>query len=85
MPRNSDSLFLVQQKDDEDLRDFVARFNAIAMEVPNLNEQVALSAMKKGLKASRFTFSLDKKTPKTYAELLTRAQKYALAEEQAAG
>ena len=53
------------------------------MEVPNLNEQVALSAMKKGLRASRFTFFVDKKSPKTYAELLTRAQKYVSMEEQA--
>ena len=54
------------------------------MEVPNPNEQVALSAIKKGLRTSRFTFFLDKKSPKTYAELLTRAQKYASVEEQAA-
>jgi len=49
-------------------------------EIPNLNKYVAMSAMKKGLWSSRFTFSLDKKFFTNYSKLLARAQKYAQAE-----
>jgi len=54
------------------------------LEIPDLNEHVAMPALKKGLRTSRLTFSLDKKFSKSYAELLSRAQKYADTEEQAA-
>ena len=83
-PRNTDTLFLLHQNEGESLRDYISRFNAATLEIPDLNEHVAMSALKKGLRTSRLTFSLDKKFPKSYAELLSRAQKYAAAEEQAA-
>ena len=54
------------------------------MEIPNLNEHMAMSALKMGLKPSKLTFSIDKSSPKDYAALLGKAHKYALAEEQAA-
>ena len=44
---------------------------------------MAISAMKRGLRASRFTYSLDKTLPRTYAELLERAYKYMRADEGA--
>ena len=37
---------------------------------------MAISAMKKGMKGSRFTYSLDKILLRTYAELLERMYKY---------
>ena len=55
------------------MRDYIKRFNYAMLEVP----------MKKGLRAFRFTFSLDKKYSINYSELLVRAQKYAQVEEQA--
>ena len=54
----------------------MVRFNAATLEVRNLNEDMALSAMKRGLRGSRFTYSLDKTLPRMYAELLERAYKY---------
>ena len=44
---------------------------------------MAVSAMKRGLRASRFTYSLDKILLRTYAELLERAYKYMRADEGA--
>ena len=40
-----------------------------------------MTAMKGGLKTSRFLFSLEKRFPADYAEMLARAEKYANAEE----
>ena len=65
------------------MKDFVARFNMATLEITDLNEYVAMSALKKGLKKSRFTYSLDKTFPKTYFELLARASKYIRADEGA--
>ena len=48
----------------------MARFNVATLEITDLNEVVAMSAFKKGLKQSRFTYSLDKTFPRTYSELL---------------
>nr|XP_019702910.1 uncharacterized protein LOC109505143 [Elaeis guineensis] len=82
-PRTSDSLFSLKQGENETLRHFVARFNAATLEVRGLNEDMAVSAMKRGLRSSRFTYSLDKTLPRTYAELLERAYKYMRADEGA--
>lgn len=71
-----DILFSVCQKDQELLSEYVARFKVIALEVYNLDEFVAMLAMKRGLKISRFTYFLDKKPSRIYSELLSRAQKY---------
>ena len=59
------------------------RFNTAMLEVRDLNEDMAISAMKRGLKGSRLTYSLDKTIPRTYAELLERAYKYMHADEGA--
>ena len=61
----------------------MVRFNAATLEVRDLNEDMAISAMKRGLRASRFTYSLDKTLPRTYAELLEHAYNYMRADEGA--
>ena len=81
--RTSDSLFSLKQEENETLRHFVMRFNETTLEVRDLNEDMAISAMKRGLRASRFTYSLDKTLPRTYVELLERAYKYMRADEGA--
>ena len=58
------------------MRDFVARFNAAILEVRDLNEDMTMSAIKRGLRGFRFTYSLDKTLLLIYAELLKRAYKY---------
>ena len=61
----------------------MARFNAATLEVKDLNENMTISAIKRGLRGSRFTYSLDKTLPRTYAELLERAYKYMRVDEGA--
>ena len=63
-------------RENETLRHFVVRFNTATLEVQDLNEDMAISAMKRGLRASRFTYFLDKTLSRTYAELLECAYKY---------
>ena len=82
-PRTSDSLFSLKQEENETLRYFVVQFNAATLEIRDLNEDMTISAMKRGLRGSRFTYSLDKTLPRTYAELLERAYKYIRADEAA--
>ena len=61
----------------------MARFNAATHEVRDLNEDMVILAMKRKLRGSRFTYSLDKTLLRTYAELLERAYKYMHADEGA--
>lgn len=63
------------------MKDYVARFKVAALEVYNLNEFVAMLAIKRKLRTSQFTYSLDKKLPRSYLELLSRAKKYIHAKE----
>ena len=44
---------------------------------------MAISAMKRGLRVSHFTYSLDKTLPRMYAELLEHAYKYMRTDEGA--
>lgn len=63
--------------------EYMAYFKVVALEMQNLNEEVTLSAIKKGLQSSRFIFSLDK-FPTSYSELIVRAHKYACPKDGAA-
>ena len=81
MPRTTVSLFSVQQQDGESLREFVARFNIATLEVKDLDEAMAIAVMKRGFWNSKFTYSQVKMLPRSYAELLERAQKYIRIEE----
>lgn len=59
----------------------MAWLKSIILEIYDLDERVAMLALKRGLHSSRFTYSLDKIYQKSYSKLLTRAQKYIWAEE----
>ena len=82
-PRTSNGLFSIKQEETETLWDFVAHFNAATLKVKNLNEDMAISAMKRGLRGSRFSYFLDKILPRIYAELLEHAYKYMRADKGA--
>ncbi|XP_073099142.1 uncharacterized protein [Elaeis guineensis] len=81
--RASDSLFSIKQGKTEMLRDLVARCNVVTLKVRDLNEDMAILIIKRGLRRSRFTYSLDKTLPKIYAELLECAYKYIRMDEDA--
>ena len=54
----------------------MARFNTATLEVRDLSEDMAISIMKRGLRGSKFTYSLDKTLLWIYFELLECAYKY---------
>ncbi|KAL0448563.1 UNVERIFIED_CONTAM: hypothetical protein Slati_1412700 [Sesamum latifolium] len=55
------SLFSVCQKDDEPLKEYLQRFNAVALEVPAATQEVKASAFSQGLLDGDFFKSLAKK------------------------
>ena len=69
-------LLTVRQKSDESLRNYVVRFNSEALKVEGYSDDIALTAVMAGLKDEKFLWSLGKKKPATYTELLFRAQNY---------
>ena len=69
-------LIEIKQKEGESLREFITRFNAITLEVSDLDSKVTMSTMKGSLKPSRFLFSLEKRFPTCFAEMLSRAEEY---------
>ncbi|XP_073107292.1 uncharacterized protein [Elaeis guineensis] len=79
----SDSLFSIKEKETETLRDFMARFNTAILEVRDLNKDMAVSAMKRDMRGSRFSYSLDKTLLQTYAKLLKYTYKYIRTDEAA--
>ena len=70
-----------EDKENESLWEFITKFNTATLEVSDLDPMVAMSAMKGGLKPSRFFFSPKKRFPSSFIEMLSRAEKYANAEE----
>ena len=61
----------IKQKEDESLWEFITRFNAATLKISDLDPKVTMSAMKDGLKPSRFLFSLEKRFPTNFAEILS--------------
>ena len=71
----------LRQQEGESIRAYVNRFNITALEVRNLDQSVAMAALKGGLQKNDLLFSLEKKYPRNFADLLARAEGYARAEE----
>ena len=57
-------------------------FNIATLEILYLNEDMAISAMKRGLKSFKFAWSLDKMLSRTYLKLLEHAYKYVCVKER---
>ncbi|XP_073121282.1 uncharacterized protein [Henckelia pumila] len=80
-PTTTLSLFAIKQQGQEDLRIYIRRFSALALEVPTATTDLLISAFTQGLTTGDFLKSLIKKPPSTYDELLARAEKYVNLEE----
>ena len=76
MSKTSDSLFTIRQREAESLKDYLDHFTVATVDIPHLNEDIAMAATKGGLRSSRFTYSLKKNFLRTYLELLEHAHKY---------
>ncbi|KAL0400244.1 UNVERIFIED_CONTAM: hypothetical protein Sradi_2367700 [Sesamum radiatum] len=70
------SLFVVRQKDNEPLKEYLQRFNAAVLEVPSATQEVKASAFSQGLLDRDFFKSLAKKLVSKFDALLAWAAKY---------
>ncbi|KAL0428288.1 UNVERIFIED_CONTAM: Pro-Pol polyprotein [Sesamum latifolium] len=70
------SLFVVQQREDELLKEYLQRFNAAALEVPSATQEVKASVFLQGLSDGDFFKSLAKKPTSKFNALLARVAKY---------
>lgn len=75
------NLLTVKQQPGESLRDYITRFNDEALQVEGYSEGAALVAITARLEDERLLNSIGKSQPRTYAEFVSRAQKYMGAEE----
>ncbi|XP_043816658.1 uncharacterized protein LOC110624299 [Manihot esculenta] len=74
--RKTSYLETIKQRRDESLREYIARFNTEALQIPELDEGRAVEAMQKGTTSAEFFGSLSRKPPTSLAELMQRAEKY---------
>lgn len=77
------NFFSIHQHDRESLKDYMVQFNAATLEIYNLDDCVAILALKRELCTSHFTYSLNKTYPKSYLEMLDPSQKYIRTDEGA--
>ncbi|XP_073137462.1 uncharacterized protein [Henckelia pumila] len=80
-PTTTFSLFAIKQREHENLRTYIRRFSALALEVPMATPDLLISAFIQWLDTKYFLKSLIKRSPETYEELLARAEKYVNMEE----
>ncbi|XP_073133415.1 uncharacterized protein [Henckelia pumila] len=80
-PTTTFSLFAIKQREHENLRAYIRRFSALALEVPTATPDLLISAFMQGLDTKDFLKSLIKRPAETYEELLARAEKYVNMEE----
>ena len=81
LQRGSESLINIKQREGESIWAYVNRFNVAALEVRNLDQSVTMAALKGGLQKNDLLFSLKKKYPRDFTDLLARAEGYTRAEE----
>ena len=74
--KGSESLINIKQREGESIRAYINRFNIAALEVRNLDQSIAMAALKGGLQKNNLLFSLKKKYPINFADLLARAEGY---------
>ncbi|KAL0303140.1 UNVERIFIED_CONTAM: hypothetical protein Sradi_6182100 [Sesamum radiatum] len=70
------SLFSIRQKEGESLKDYLLRFNTVALEVPSVTQEIKANAFAQGLMDRDFFKLLAKKSATKFDVLLVRAAKY---------
>ncbi|GAU32151.1 hypothetical protein TSUD_68220 [Trifolium subterraneum] len=75
------SLFGIRQGHNENLRQYLARFNEATIQVSNPNQEMFVAAVQNGLKAGHFNESLAQKLASTMQEVMKRAECYIKGEE----
>ncbi|GAU46450.1 hypothetical protein TSUD_402170 [Trifolium subterraneum] len=75
------SLFGIRQRHNENLREYLTRFNEATIQVSNPNQEMFVAAVQNGLKAGHFNESLAQKPVSTMQEIMKRAECYIKGEE----
>ena len=76
-----DSLINIKKKKEESIRAYISYFNAVALEVRNLDQSIAMAALKGSLQKNDLLSFLKRKYPKNFADMPARAEGYARTEE----
>ncbi|XP_016199133.1 uncharacterized protein LOC107640090 [Arachis ipaensis] len=71
--RDSDYISTIKQGQHENLKDYMTRFTIAAMEIPDLNPEVQLHAIKSGLRPKKFQEAIAVAKPKTLEESQDKA------------
>ena len=66
----------INQREDETLRSYIARFNKEALSIDEADDKILLAAFTNGLRKGKFLFSLYKNDSKIMSDVLYRATKY---------
>ncbi|KAL0373511.1 UNVERIFIED_CONTAM: hypothetical protein Sradi_3266800 [Sesamum radiatum] len=76
IPKTELSIFSIRQKEGESLKDYLQRFNTVALEVASATQEVKASAFVQGLMDGDFFKLLAKKPATKFDVFLARAAKY---------
>ena len=71
--RSKDALNYIKERQNEPLRDYLYRFNAVAMEIPNLCPNVELNLIQYGFKLGHFANQIAYNKPRFMVEFRQRA------------
>ncbi|XP_038974056.1 uncharacterized protein LOC120105559 [Phoenix dactylifera] len=77
----SDSLFAIEQREGEPLKDYIDCFTSATWKIRNLDQSIVISALKTGARSYKFLFSIEKSFSVNFIEILAQARKYAKTEE----
>ena len=67
---NSNFLMSIKQQENEPFREYINRFNIATLKVQNLDQLVAMTALKVGLLQNDLLFSLNLDYPKDFIKML---------------
>lgn len=76
---SADDLYTIQQRDDEPLREYAARFSNEYSRCPKMDDRMAFSAFRSGIRLSQFRYLVHSNNWTTYSELMKHASIHAKA------
>lgn len=81
LAKSSLYLMTVKQENEESLREYVAKFNMVALETPGVDAKIKIHAFTQGLRSGTFSDYLVTNEPRDFGELLGRITPYIHLEE----
>ncbi|KAL2940124.1 Phenylalanine--tRNA ligase beta subunit [Bienertia sinuspersici] len=74
--KTSIHLMACKQGERESLGEYIKRFNADPLKIPNLEDSVAFAALMSGLKPSKFKFDIPNAEVSSFSDAMARAKKH---------